>query len=116
MDFMKAVSMLFYLLLFLSGSSFAQNDIQPKEKQIKAATSPAPEGMKKEAKVLGYDSDGELVTLREGSNELICMADDPEEKRFHVACYHKDLEPFMKRGRELRAEGKSHKEVKKIRK
>ena len=116
MYLMKAMTMLFCLLLFLSGFSYAQSDIQPKEKQIKAATSPAPEGMKEDAKVLGYNSDGELVTLRQGSNELICLADNPEEERFHVACYHKDLEPFMKRGRELRAEGKSHEEVKKIRK
>ena len=116
MDLIKTVNMLFCLLLLFSGLSFAQSNIQPKEKQIKAATSPAPEGMQKDAKVLGYNSEGELVTLREGSNELICLADDPEEERFHVACYHKDLEPFMERGRELRAEGKSHEEVKKIRK
>lgn len=116
MELKYSVSVLLCLLLFLSAKSFAQSNIQPKEKQIKAATSPAPEGMKKGSKVLGYNSDSELVTLREGSNELICLADDPQEERFHVACYHKDLEPFMKRGRELRLEGKSHEEVKKIRK
>lgn len=116
MDLMKMVIMLFCLLLLLSDLSFAQSEIQPEEKQIKAAVSAAPEAMQKEAKVLGYNMDGELVILREGANDLICLADDPEEERFHVACYHKDLEPFMKRGRELRAEGKSHEEVKKIRK
>jgi hypothetical protein len=45
------------------------------------------------------------VTLRKGTNDLICLADDPTDKTFSVACYHKDLEPFMARGRELAAEG-----------
>ena len=30
---------------------------------------------------------------------MICLADDPNESpRWHVACYHKALEPFMARG------------------
>jgi hypothetical protein len=45
------------------------------------------------------------VTLRQGSNDLVCLADDPRDKAFSVACYHKDLEPFMARGRELVAQG-----------
>lgn len=112
----KAVSMIFCLLLFLSDVSFAQSDIQTKEKQIKAAVSAAPADMQQGARVLGYNKKGKLVMLRDGSNELICIADDLKNERFHVACYHKDLEPFMKRGRKLRAEGKSHEDVKKIRK
>jgi hypothetical protein len=32
-------------------------------------------------------------------------------KGFSAACYHQDLEPFMARGRALRKEGKSMKEV-----
>jgi len=43
--------------------------------------------------------------LRQGSNELICLADNPNEPGFSVACYVKDLEPFMQRGRELRKQG-----------
>lgn len=93
----------------------AQSDIQPKEKQIQAALSPLPESMQEGTGVLGYNRHGELITLREGSSDLICLADQPDDERFHVACYHKDLEPFMKRGRELRAEGKSTEEVKEIR-
>ena len=41
---------------------------------------------------------------REGKNELICLASDPNGKRFSVACYHRDLEPYMARGRELLAQ------------
>jgi hypothetical protein len=67
--------------------------------------------MRAGARVLGYSSEGELVALREGTNELICLADDPTDSRFHVACYMKALEPFMARGRELRAQGMSSEAV-----
>jgi hypothetical protein len=56
------------------------------------------------AAVLGWDAQGKLVKIREGKNELICLATDPTKTAFNVACYHKDLEPFMARGRELLAE------------
>ena len=39
------------------------------------------------------------------------MADDPKRDGFSAACYQKDLEPFMARGRALRAEGKTEKEI-----
>jgi hypothetical protein len=73
--------------------------------QIAGALAAAPEDRREGATVLGYSPAGELVTLREGSNELVCLADDPGDDRFHVACYHRSLEPYMQRGRELRAEG-----------
>ena len=76
-----------------------------KADQIAVAVLAAPEESRAEAAVLGYDSDGKLVTLREGSNNLICLADKPGDESFSVACYHKDLEPFMARGRELSAQG-----------
>jgi hypothetical protein len=73
--------------------------------QIASATLAAPEERREGASVLGYDAEGKLVTLRKGSNDLICLADKPADTRFSVACYHKDLEPFMARGRELEARG-----------
>lgn len=104
------------ILTGFSQALLAQTMIPPADKQIKAALSPAPEMMRDEAEVLGYSEEGDLVLLREGSNELVCLADDPaQEERFHVACYHKDLEPFMKRGRELRREGKTSDEIREIR-
>jgi hypothetical protein len=36
---------------------------------------------------------------------LICLADDPSREGWSTACYHTSLEPFMARGRALRAEG-----------
>ena len=77
------------------------------EAQIAAALLPLPEEFRADATVLGYLVGNKLTKLRQGSGAMICLADDPREARFHVACYHRDLEPFMARGRELRALGMS---------
>jgi hypothetical protein len=80
------------------------------DQQIAAAVLAAPEERRADATVLGYDGSGALVTLRKGTGDLICLADDPKDADFDVACYQKDLEPFMARGRELRAKGVADKE------
>jgi len=71
----------------------------------------APKESREGSKVIGYNMAGEFVTLKEGDNEFICLADDPNRDGFSAACYHKDLDPFMAKGRELKAEGKTGKEV-----
>jgi len=91
-------------LLLLSITAAAQTPPSA-EAQIAATILAAPEELRAGAAVLGYGADGKLATLRKGANELICLADDPKDNRFSVACYHKDLEPFMARGRELDAQG-----------
>ncbi len=89
----------------------AQSGVPSTEAQIKAAVLAAPAELRDGAAVLGYNAKGELIELRKGTNELICLADDPNQKGFSVACYHKDLEPFMARGRELKKAGKTSEEV-----
>ena len=79
--------------------------LPPAADQIAAAVLAAPADRRGGAGVLGYDDKGALVTLREATNDQICLADNPKESGFSVACYHKDLEPFMARGRALAAEG-----------
>jgi hypothetical protein len=88
-------------LTFVAAALEAQT---PPHQQIAQAVAAAPERMQADATVLGY-KDGKLVTLRQGTGLLVCLADDPKEPGHHVSCYHKDLEPFMSRGRELRAQG-----------
>jgi hypothetical protein len=77
----------------------------PPELQVTAAVLAAPTDQQAEASVLGYDASGTLVTLRAGGNEMVCLADDPTDDSFSVACYHQSLEPYMARGRELTAQG-----------
>ena len=73
--------------------------------QIKSALLAAPLEKRDSCTVYGYSADKQLVLLKQGTNELICLADNPDEPDFSVACYVKDLEPFMQRGRELRKQG-----------
>ncbi|MFM8392874.1 MAG: hypothetical protein ACKOB4_02990 [Acidobacteriota bacterium] len=73
--------------------------------QIAATVLAAPEELRDGATVLGYDPAGKLTTLRKGSNILVCLADNPTDNKFSAACYHRDLEPYMARGRELVAQG-----------
>ncbi len=101
------------LILFSGFLTNAQN--LSKADQIAAAVLAAPEEMREGATVFGYDVDGKFTTLKSGTNDLICLADDPENSGFSTACYHKDLDPFMARGRALRAEGKNPGEINKIR-
>lgn len=97
------------LLLFLFSLTYGQ--VPSKEAQIKSAVLSAPEDLREGAKILGFGEDGKLITLRAGTNELVCLADDPNSNGFNAACYHVDLEPFMSRGRALRSEGLSMKEI-----
>lgn len=74
--------------------------------QIAAAVLPLPEEFRADARVLGYRAGSHaLVPLREGKGPFTCLASDPAGEGFHVACYHQSLEPFMARGRALRASG-----------
>lgn len=102
-------------LLVVAFTSFyllgCAQDTPDKAEQIGAAVMAAPEEMREDATVLGYDARGKMLTLRQGTNSMICLADNPKQAGFSVACYHKDLEPFMARGRTLRAEGKTGAEV-----
>ena len=104
-------NLLFLFLAFTLSYCDAQVEIPNKDQQIKYAVLAAPKDKQEGATVLGFDSDNNVVTLREGTNEIICLADNPQQDGFSVAAYHKDLEPFMKRGRELRGEGLGFQEV-----
>ncbi|MGR3810520.1 hypothetical protein [Jiulongibacter sp. NS-SX5] len=96
---MKYLSLLFCLIYV---NCTAQN-----EQRIADAVLPLDEADRAEATVIAINEVGKTIVLRQGTNAQICLADDPSKEGFSVACYHKDLEPFMARGRELRAEGKA---------
>jgi hypothetical protein len=83
----------------------AQTTIPPADQQITAAVLPLPTELRAGATVLGYGTDGTLGLLRKGTGDMTCLASNPKEERFHAACYHNDMEPFMARGRALRASG-----------
>jgi hypothetical protein len=103
-----------FLSLVVVPAVTAAAQVKPIDRQIVEAVSPLPETMRAGAKVLGYGSSGSLETIREGQT-FVCLADDPANANFHVACYHESLEPFMARGRALRRDGKNAAESQQIR-
>ncbi len=104
-----------FVATFLSAQNKADFVVPSTAAQIKTATLAAPENEKDAAHIYGYNTEGEFVVLREGSNNLICLADDPRKDGISVSCYVKSLEPFMQRGRELSSAGKNTMEKRVIR-
>ena len=92
------------LMMFLLLPVAAGAQELPKDAQIAQAVLAAPEDRRADATVIGFEG-GKAVTLRPGTNDLVCVADNPAAEGITVACYHKDLDAFMARGRELTAQG-----------
>src|SRR5690606_6247411 len=111
---MKHLFLLSAIICF--SSAMGQSQIPSAESQIKTALLACPEMYQEGAKILGYNQKGELTTLREGNNDMICLADDPNRDGISVSCYSNKLEAYMARGRELIAEGKTEVEKRDIRK
>lgn len=86
-------------------------EINTDEALVATALMAAPAESRDGCTVIGYNMAGEFVTFKEGTNDFICLVDNPNNVGFNAACYHKSLEPFMARGRELRAQGKTGKEI-----
>ena len=113
------------ILLLLAGATAAAQapavpgaapaPIPPASIQVAQAVLPLPNDLRASATVLGYSPEGKLVALREGSGGMVCLANNPQQARWHVACYHKSLEPFMARGRELRTQGVTGEQVDSVR-
>lgn len=102
----------FYVIgICISANAVAQSTIPSADIQIKTAVLTAPSDKQGASKVYGYANDGTFKVLREGTNDFVCIADDPKKSDIAVSCYHSDLEPFMERGRVLAKEGKSQKEI-----
>lgn len=108
---MKNLTILSILFIVLANCAGQSQEIPNKEFQLKTAILAAPEHQRDSATILGFNKDGDIVLIREGANEITCLADDPNKEGFSVAAYHSSLEPFMTRGRELKKEGLDFKQV-----
>jgi hypothetical protein len=108
---MKPILFLFTVITVCIGcdskkeSPSAKNELPSAAIQIKSALLAAPQEKRDSCTVYGYSADKQLILLRQGTNEMICLADNPDEPGFSVACYVRELEPFMQRGRDLRKQG-----------
>jgi hypothetical protein len=106
---------LFIIIAILYPLTLLAQEYPTKDWQISTAIMAVPELEHENATVIGCEKGRELTGIRQGANDLICLADDPSGKRFSIACYHESLEPFMSRGRELKKQGKSSEEIFNIR-
>jgi hypothetical protein len=88
-----------------AASAQAPSPLPTPEQQIATAVLALPAPMQAGATVMGYRTADKLETLRAGKNGMICLAQFAVEKSFHISCYQEGMEPFMARGRELRAQG-----------
>jgi hypothetical protein len=95
------------LSLLIALASFAQT-VPSVEIQIKTALLAAPEESKDKAMIYGYSDKGEFIVIRKGENDMVCLADDYKIEGLNVACYHKALDPYMERGRQLKKDGKGY--------
>ncbi len=84
---------------------------QSNDAAIRLALMAAPTELKDGASVCSVSPKGDLVIIRAGKNDLICLTDDASQNGLNVSCYHKELDPFMQRGRKLKVEGKSFQEI-----
>ncbi|MFK7845150.1 MAG: hypothetical protein AB8G77_07610 [Rhodothermales bacterium] len=110
-----AIQLALFGLLMLCASPLMAQSVPSNEIQIAGATSPAPADLKDDARILGYNADGDLVEIRSGTNDFTCVADNPFDERFHAACYKNTMDPFMSRGRELKKEGVGRDESREMR-
>ena len=79
---MKYISI---LLLAITQVTVLWAQIPSAEIQIKTALMAAPEDKRAGAMVYGYNAKGEFVVLRKGTNEMICLADNPNQKGLSVS-------------------------------
>jgi hypothetical protein len=93
------------LLTAAASATLSAQSIAPAAEQIAGAVLPLPKEMREGAGVMGYKTAGKLELLRASKNGMLCLADDPAEEKFHASCYADTMEPFMARGRALRASG-----------
>src|SRR5439155_17860669 len=76
---MKTNLVVLFLGLLAHGSA-GPIDVASPADQIASAIQAAPKERRADATVLGYNAKGEVVTLRKGSNEMICLAYNPADK------------------------------------
>ena len=104
-------TIIFSSLTLLGFSAAAQQTAQslPADVLIKIAVMAAPEEKRADAAVYGYSASGDFVTLREGTNDFVCLAPDMRQdgSTLQAFAYPKSLDPFMARGRELTEQGKA---------
>ena len=75
---MRNISLLLPALILFT-TCLGQTKPPSADVQIKTALLAAPAAKRDSATVYGYSESNELVVLKKGTNEIICVADDPSQ-------------------------------------
>ena len=111
---MPSLRTLFFLTLCGTSAIAQKAAVPPPDQQILAAVLPLPLPMREHATVIGYAPDLSLVTLRQGSNGMVCTGMRPGEKDFDVRCYHESFMPLLRRLRELHSQNTTSGDIDRI--
>lgn len=82
-------------------------EVKSAQQQIHESLRALPEAFRAGATVVGYDASGKRVTLKKGTNDMTCWADDPRPdvdwgNPYYVVCFPDSLKPLFLRIRELK--------------
>ena len=78
---------------------------------IESATLPLPPDLRAGATIVTFDRTGKQITLRAGSGNMVCNADNPGDEVFDVRCYHRDFVPYIHRSWVLASQGMAEKDI-----
>lgn len=101
--------MLFAVLLAAGGGMEAQSDQELIDKILLAA----PQRIRADAAVVGWNADGSRVTLREGTNGVVCwdQSDEPRKRAFASRCSSEGNLPRVEQNRAWIMSGESQADV-----
>ena len=68
--------------------SFPKNQVLTKSQQITTSLYAAPKEARDGATVYGFDEGNSLTVLKEGTNDFICIADNPKKAKLKPGEYH----------------------------
>ena len=98
---MRSLFLLIPAVLGLSAGSQAQSR---EADAVAQAVLALPDTLREKATVVLFE-DGDRVVLRQGTNGLTCVADQPGDTRLSLLCYPSSIDSYMRRQRELQTEG-----------
>ena len=80
-------------IVFLSLSNCAVSQ----EYELDLAVLPLAQEDREQATIVHFDEEGSFQTLRSGSNNLFCIADEPGDDRLSLECHPKSLMTYLER-------------------
>ena len=105
-------------LLFVIGITVLSMGYAPDQSyasSVEKAVMPLPASLRESATIVTFDAAWNRKVLRQGTSDLVCVAEAPFMGAQYSVCQHQSAEAFWVFGMQLRAQGKTGKEMNDIR-